>query len=45
MSLSGRSPSGEAVARAEWAGRLLVMLQFGLLALMGWGGVGLAVLI
>jgi protein-S-isoprenylcysteine O-methyltransferase Ste14 len=37
MSLSGRSPSGEAVARAEWAGRLLVMLQFGLLALMGWG--------
>jgi protein-S-isoprenylcysteine O-methyltransferase Ste14 len=36
MSLSGRSPGGEAVERAEWAGRLLVMLQFGLLALMGW---------
>jgi protein-S-isoprenylcysteine O-methyltransferase Ste14 len=36
MSLSARSPSVDTAAKAEWAGRLLVMLQFGLLALMGW---------
>jgi protein-S-isoprenylcysteine O-methyltransferase Ste14 len=36
MSLPGRSPSDDTAAKAEWAGRLLVMLQFGLLALMGW---------
>jgi protein-S-isoprenylcysteine O-methyltransferase Ste14 len=36
MSLSDRSISVDTAARAEWAGRLLVMLQFGLLALMGW---------
>ena len=45
MSSSDRSLSVDTAAKAEWAGRLLVMLQFGLLALMGWGGVGLAVLI
>ena len=33
MSLSGRSPGAEAT---EWVGRLLVTLQFGLLAVMGW---------
>ncbi len=33
MSLSGRTSSVDA---AEWTGRLLVVLQFGLLALLGW---------
>ena len=33
MSMGGRAPGGDA---AEWAGRLLVTLQFGLLAFMGW---------
>lgn len=33
MSMSGRTPG---VGSAEWAGRLLVILQFGLFALMGW---------
>lgn len=33
MSLSDRTPGADA---AEWAGRLLVVLQFGLLALLGW---------
>jgi hypothetical protein len=36
MSLSGRSLNVDTAAKAEWAGRLLVILQFGLLALMGW---------
>jgi protein-S-isoprenylcysteine O-methyltransferase Ste14 len=36
MSLSGRMLAAGAAARTEWAGRLLVILQFGLLALMGW---------
>jgi protein-S-isoprenylcysteine O-methyltransferase Ste14 len=36
MSPSDRSLSVDTAAKAEWAGRLLVMLQFGLLALMGW---------
>lgn len=36
MSLSGRSLNVDTAAKAEWAGRLLVMLQFGLLALIGW---------
>lgn len=33
MSMFGRTLG---VGSAEWAGRLLVLLQFGLLALMGW---------
>ena len=33
MNLSDRTPGTDA---AEWAGRLLVVLQFGLLALLGW---------
>lgn len=33
MTLSDRRPGADA---AEWAGRLLVVLQFGLLALLGW---------
>ncbi len=33
MNLSDRTPGADA---AEWAGRLLVVLQFGLLALLGW---------
>lgn len=33
MSLSDRTSSADV---AEWAGRLLVVLQFGLLALLGW---------
>lgn len=36
MSLSGRSHNIDTAAEAEWAGRLLVILQFGVLALMGW---------
>jgi len=36
MSLSGGSLGVDAAAKAEWAGRLLVTLQFGLLAIMGW---------
>lgn len=36
MSLPGRSVEFGTTARAEWAGRLLVTLQFGLLAIMGW---------
>ena len=33
MNLPDRTPGADA---AEWAGRLLVLLQFGLLALLGW---------
>jgi protein-S-isoprenylcysteine O-methyltransferase Ste14 len=33
MNLSDRTPGADA---PEWAGRLLVVLQFGLLALLGW---------
>lgn len=36
MSLPGRSLEGGLAARAEWAGRLLVTLQCGLLSGMGW---------
>lgn len=36
MKLSDRTPGADA---AEWAGRLLVVLQFGLLALLGWRAV------
>jgi protein-S-isoprenylcysteine O-methyltransferase Ste14 len=36
MSLWDRSRNVDEAAKTEWAGRLLVALQFGLLALMGW---------
>jgi len=36
MSLSGHSLGVDAAARTEWAGWVLVILHFGLLALMGW---------
>ena len=36
MTPSGRTVGIDAAARAEWAGRLLVTLQFSLLAIMGW---------
>jgi protein-S-isoprenylcysteine O-methyltransferase Ste14 len=36
MTPSGRPVGFDAAARAEWAGRLLVTLQFSLLAIMGW---------
>jgi protein-S-isoprenylcysteine O-methyltransferase Ste14 len=36
MSLSDRSLSVDTAAKAEWAGRLLVTLQFSLLAIIGW---------
>jgi protein-S-isoprenylcysteine O-methyltransferase Ste14 len=36
MRLSGRSLNADTSANAEWAGLLLVFLQFGLLAIMGW---------
>lgn len=36
MSLSDRSVSVDTAAKAEWAGQLLVTVQFSLLALMGW---------
>lgn len=36
MKLSGRSLDAGGAARVEWAGRVLVTLQFGLLAILGW---------
>jgi protein-S-isoprenylcysteine O-methyltransferase Ste14 len=36
MSLSDRALNVDTAAKAEWAGRLLVTLQFSLLAIMGW---------
>ena len=36
MSLRGRSLAVGASAKTEWIGRVLVTLQFGLLAVMGW---------
>jgi protein-S-isoprenylcysteine O-methyltransferase Ste14 len=36
MSLSDRPFSVDTATKAEWAGRLLVTLQFSLLAIMGW---------
>lgn len=36
MTPSGRTVGFDAAPRAEWAGRLLVTLQFSLLAIMGW---------
>jgi protein-S-isoprenylcysteine O-methyltransferase Ste14 len=42
MSLSDRALNAHTTAKAEWAGRLLVALQFSLLAIMGWRAWALA---